>query len=48
MDAAVHAHAAEGIINMRGVAGQKDASPPKGFGDPLVHLVKRGVRDLII
>src|SRR5262249_56777190 len=35
MDATGHTHAADGIINMRGVAGQKDSSPPKRFREPL-------------
>ena len=48
MDAAVHAHAAARIVDMRGVAREENASALKRFRHPLVHLVKRRVRDLVI
>src|SRR5919201_540395 len=48
MDTAVHAHPSEGIVDMRGVAGEKNAPVLKCLRDPLVHLVKRRVRDLVM
>src|SRR5262245_31134657 len=48
MDAAVHAHAAERVVDMRRVAGEKNAPLLKRLRDPLVHLVKRRMRDLVM
>src|SRR5205823_10422096 len=47
VDAAVHSHTAERIVEMRRVAGEKYASAPIGFGDALMHGVERAVRDLV-
>src|SRR6516162_230231 len=48
VDAAVHAHPAERIVDMRGVAGEKSASALKRFRHPLVHFIEGGMRDLVI
>jgi hypothetical protein len=48
MNAAVHAHAAERIVDMRGVAGEERTSALERLRHPLVHLVKRDVSDLVV
>ena len=48
MDAAVHAHAAERIVDVRGVARQERAAVLERLRDPLVHLVERDVGDLVM
>src|SRR5262245_62942436 len=48
VDAAVHAHAAEWIVDMRGVAGEERASTLERLRHTLMHLVKRDVGNLVI
>ena len=48
VDAAVHAHAAERIVDVGGVADQERAAELEGLRHPLMHLVERGVRDLVV
>ena len=47
LDAAVHAHAAERIVDMGGVAGEQHAAVPEALRHPLVHGIDRAVRDLV-
>ena len=47
LDAAVHAHAAERIVDMRCIAGKQHAPVPKAFRHPLVHVIDRAVRNVI-
>src|SRR5690349_14819621 len=47
MDAAVHAHAAERIVEVRRIAGEENAAAAVAFGHPLVHRVERAMRDLV-
>jgi len=47
MDAAVHAHAADGIVDMGAVAGEQHAALVEGGGDPLMHGIERVIRDLV-
>ena len=44
---AVHAHAAQRIVDVGRVAGQQHAAPTELFGHPLVHLVKGAVDGLV-
>ena len=48
MQAAVHAHAAQGIIDMGCVPGQRHAVPEIGFRYALVHPVQGAVPDPVI
>ena len=48
MDAAVHAHAAERIVDVRGIAGEERAADAKAFRDALMHLVERDVGDVVV
>ena len=47
VDAAIHAHATERIVDMRGVADEESAAFAECAGDALVHAIKRGVSDFI-
>ena len=46
MNAEVHAHSAQRIVEMRRVAGQQHAAVPEAAGDALVHRIQIGVDDL--
>ena len=39
VDAAVHAHAAQGVVHVGTIAGQQDAPVAVGFGNPLVDPI---------
>ena len=45
LDTAVHAHAAERIVDVGGVAGEQDAAVPKALRHPLMHVIERAMRD---
>ena len=47
MDAAVHPHAAERIVEVCRVAGEKHAPPAIALRDALMHRVEGAVRDLV-
>ena len=48
MDAAVHAHPTERVVDVRGIAGEEDPAFAKGLGDALMHPVQRGVLHLAV
>src|SRR6516165_6658391 len=48
MNATVHAHAAQRVVDMRGVAGEERASALERLRHSLVHFVKRDVSDIVI
>ena len=48
VDAAVHPHAAERIVDVGGVAGEKRAADPERLRHPLVHAVERHVHDVVV
>src|SRR6516164_10454385 len=43
MDAAIHAHAAQWIVDVGSVANDKGSPLPEGLGYPLVHFIERDV-----
>ena len=47
VDAAVHAHAAEGVVDMRGISDQERTSELECRRHPLMHLVKSDMGDLV-
>ena len=48
MQPAVEPHAAERIVQVRGVAGEEDAPAPVRVGDALVHAVDGAHHDLVV
>ena len=46
VDAAVHAHAAQGVVDVGGVTGQQHPAGPEGLGHPLMHRVDGAVGHL--
>nr|WP_262401976.1 hypothetical protein [Actinomadura sp. CNU-125] len=48
VDAAVHAEAAQRVVDVRGVAGQQHPADAEPLGDPLVHPVDPGVGDRVV
>ena len=47
MDAAIHAHATERIVEVCGVACQKYAALAIGFGNALMHRIESAMRNLV-
>ena len=47
MDAAVHAHAADRIVDVGAVAGEQHAAFVEGRGDALVHGIERVIGNFV-
>ena len=47
LNAAIQSHAADRIVDMRGVAGKQNASFAKGSRDTLVRHIEVAVNDLV-
>src|SRR6266516_4578468 len=47
VDAAVHAHAADRIVDVGAVAGEQDAALVEGRGHALMHGIERVIRDFV-
>src|SRR5262245_4278613 len=47
VDATIHTHAAERIVDMGGVADQERAAAAECLGDALMNTIKRRVSDFI-
>ena len=48
VDAAIHSHATERIVDVGSVADEKYPALSKGFGHPLVDLIERDVFDRVV
>src|SRR6202042_2149591 len=47
VNTAIHAHSAERVVDMRGIADQEGAAAAECFGDALMYAIEGSVSDLV-